>query len=222
MRNVRYPWVYPGDFNDRVRGADLVVSGTTRSTVPQRTRVVDGVEVMVNEATIQIDRVFKGQVAQRDVKFAWFSPAPVSGSGGVIYSGPPLADFRQNRRYLVFLRSDATSYVVTMPIYQLEVQLAPASPAKMSNVSPLPKEIQDREMAQELETAALSVPPPRPGVTGEAALYFPYVVDLIGGCAEPFLRHFTRLQSKELREAAQRWLALLIEKRSTCNGEVPH
>jgi hypothetical protein len=57
---VRYPWVYPGNFRERVRQADLVVSGTIGSTVFKNTRVVDGVEVTSNRASIAVDRVFKG------------------------------------------------------------------------------------------------------------------------------------------------------------------
>jgi hypothetical protein len=42
-RSSQYPWIYPGDFNERLAHADLVVSGTIDSTVPDRTRMVDGV-----------------------------------------------------------------------------------------------------------------------------------------------------------------------------------
>jgi len=218
---VQYPWVYPGDFRERVRQADLVASGTIRSTVPSSTRVVDGVDLTGNSASIEVDRIFKGQESDRTVHFLWFSPAPVEG-GGVIYSGPPLARFVAGRRYLAFLRREAAGYVVTMPVYQIEVPLAPASPLNVSDVSVLPDEIRDSEIARELESAALSIGPPAPGTTGLAAIYFPYVVDLIGGCAKPFLEHFAASRSNELRGAAQQWLKLLVDKHMHCETSTYH
>lgn len=215
--SVRYPWVYPGNFNERVRQADIVVSGTIVSTVPENIRVLDGVEVRANKANIKIDRIFKGGAKARTVRFLWFSPAPMSG-GGVIASLPPLARFVDGRRYLVFLCRKQGRYVVTVPVYAIDVRLASAPSAGPADLSEAPEQVRKLEMAQELERAALSVPQPDPGVTGEAATYFPHVVDLIGGCAGPFLRHFAKSQSKELAAEARRWLAVLVEKGLQCNS----
>jgi|GraSoiStandDraft_24_1057298.scaffolds.fasta_scaffold95590_1 hypothetical protein len=203
------PWVYPGDFNER-----LIVSGTIASTARGNTRTVDGVEVTANEAKIKIDRIFKGEAKSATMQFLWFSPA--SASGFLIYSGPPLADFKPSVRYLVFLRHGPTDYVVTIPIYEMEVRLAPIRAGTLSDLSQVPTSERNLEIAKELETAALFLPEPPPGVTGEAATYFPSVVDLLGGCAEPFLRHFAASRSKELRAAAQNWLALLVNKGLQC------
>jgi hypothetical protein len=191
MRSSQYPWVYPGDFNERLARADLIVSGTIASTVRGKARIVDGVDVTANDANMSIDRIFKGRVKSATMQFLWFSLA--STSGGVIYSGPPLSDFRPKVRYLVFLRHGPSGYVVTIPSSRRNL-----------------------EIAKELETAALFLPEPPPGVTGDAARYFPYVVDILGGCAEPFLRHFAGSQSKELRAAAQNWLALLVNEELHC------
>jgi hypothetical protein len=72
------------------------------------------------------------------------------------------------------------------------------------------------EIANELEVVASSFPEPAPGLTGEAARYFPYVVDLVGGCAEQFLQHFAASRSNELRVAAQNWLAVLANRGLHC------
>jgi len=93
---VRYPWIYLGDFNEWLVRADLIVSGTIASTVRRKTRFVDGVEATANQAKINVDRIFMGKVKAKTVQFLWFSPAPVS--GGVIYSGPPLAAFKPGSR----------------------------------------------------------------------------------------------------------------------------
>jgi hypothetical protein len=182
--------------------------------------VVDGVEVTSNTASITVDRVFKGDAYDPKLYFFWYSPAPVL--GGVIYSGPPLARFVAGRRYLAFLRKEAAGYVVTMPVYQIEVPLARPSPRNLRDVSVLPDDERDSEIARELETAALSIDPPPPGVTGWAAVYFPYVVDLIGGCAKPFLQHFAASPSKDLRDTAQRWLTFLADKQMRCETATYH
>jgi hypothetical protein len=39
------PWVFPGDFRDRLRISDLVVSGTVEGTSCAGSKVVDGVRV---------------------------------------------------------------------------------------------------------------------------------------------------------------------------------
>lgn len=207
----------PGNFRERITQADLVVSGTIVSTVPSSTRVVDGVDLRSNQVSIEVDRVFKGRATDRTMHFVWFSPAPIKG-GGVIYSGPPLAKFVAGQRFMVFLRKDARTYVVIMPVYRIEVPLAPASSRNVADVSLLPDEIRDSEIAEELESAALAIAPPAPGTTGLAATYFPYVVDLIGGCAQAFLQHFAASPSGELRRAAQGWLRLLADKNMRCEA----
>jgi len=214
VKSLQYPWVYPGDFNERITRADLIASGTVTSTVRGKTRIVDGVEVTANEAKIRIDRIFKGDAKSATMQFLWFSPAPVS--GGVMYSGPPLADFKREVRYLVFLQKGPTGFVVTIPIYAIAVRLVPIRSGTFFDLSQIPTADRNLEIAKELEAAALFVPEPAPGMTGEAATYFPYVVDILGGCAQPFLRHFAGSRSKELRAAAQRWLALLVNRGLSC------
>jgi hypothetical protein len=119
---------------------------------------------------------------------------------------------------LVFLRQNPNGYVVTIPMYEMEVRLAPAGYGAFRDLSHVPTSERNLEIAKELEVAASSFPEPVPGVTGEAARYFPYVVDLVGGCARQFLRHFAASRSKELRVAAQNWLAVLANKGLHCAG----
>lgn len=227
MRSAAYPWVYPGDFNERIAHSEIVVSGTIVSTLRSGSQTVDGVKLTQNTATINVDRVFKGSLKARDLKFLWYTfYAPSAASDyGFVYSGPPLADFRPGTRYLVFLRAKRNVYEVTIPVYGIEAKLAaPRSPSMFPDLSAAPSSMRNGEIAIELETAALSFPDPPENMTGEAATYFPYVVDLIGGCAEPFLWHFVRKDERldrlarqtELRTAAQRWLALIANKGMSC------
>ena len=178
-----------GDFRERVKQADLVVSGTIQFTIPEVTLAVDRVDVTSNRASIEIDRVYKGEVRGRMLDFVWFSPAP----DVTAYAGPPLANFATGKRFLVFLHQDVTGYVVTIPLCQVEVLLAPASALNLPDMSAVPEDIRHLEIARELETAAFSIEPPAPGVSGYAVTYFPYVINLVGGCARPFLQHFAEV-----------------------------
>ncbi len=46
------PWVFPGDFRERLRMSDLVVAGTIERTSADAVRTVDGVEVAANIARL--------------------------------------------------------------------------------------------------------------------------------------------------------------------------
>jgi hypothetical protein len=208
------PWTFPSDVRERMRVSDLVVSGTVEDTSALGVQIVDHTELTGNLARVRVDRVFQGQGAE-DLQFTWFT-FHITGIG-FLYAGPPNADFRPNKRYLIFLKKNISGWVVAIPLYALEVELAPAPPPNvLRDLSEVPSEQRHKALAEELETAALLVPAPRPGVTGEAATYFPAVFDLLGGCAEPFYRRFLFSPSPELRGAALNWLSLILSRRMTC------
>jgi hypothetical protein len=215
------PWAMPGDFLQRLRISDLVVSGTVESSSPRGVQTVDGAKLATNTARLRVDRVFQGKTRE-ELQFTWFTFfVDVGKPGGFAYSGPPVADFRPRKRYLVFLKRDKSSWVVAMPMYALEVELAPESPSgSLRNLSELLPEQRHEAIAQELETAALLVPIPPPGMTGEAAAYFSAVFDLLGACAEPFYRWFVSSPSPELRAAALRQLELIGSRHMTCKTAV--
>lgn len=205
----------PGDFRQRLRVSDLVVSGIVKSSSPRGVQSVDGTELAANIAHLRVDRVFQGKTRE-ELQFTWFT-IHVKGAGGFAYSGPPLANFRPRERYLVFLKRDKSGWVVAMPMYALEVELAPESPpGSLRDFSELLPEQRYEAIAEELETAALLIPAPLPGMTGEAATYFPAVFDLLGACAEPFYRRFWSSPSSELRAAATRQLQLIRSRHMTC------
>jgi hypothetical protein len=209
------PWIVPGDFRERLRMSDLVVSGTIEDTSPNSVQIVDRIELTASTAHIRVDRVFQGDSTQ-EVRFTWFTlQCPTSGV--FVYSGPPRACFRPQKRYLIFLKRDTSGWVVALPLYAIEIKLAPVSPSSaprdLSHAS-----IQRRyeAIAEELETAASLAPVPPPGSTGEAAEYFSAAFDLIGGCAEPFYRRFLPSPSPELRGAASDWLELIRSRHMAC------
>jgi hypothetical protein len=212
------PWTFPSDVRERMRMSDLVLSGTIEDTSALGVQIVGHTELTGNVARVRVDRVFKGQ-SEEVLQFTWFK-FHITGQG-MIYSGPPNANFRPHKRYLIFLKQEISAWVVAMPLYALEVELAPTPPANaLRDLSEAALEQRYEALAEELETAALRVPVPQPGVTGEAATYFPAVFDLLGGCAEPFYRRFLFSPSPELRGAARNWLSLILSRRVTCQRAI--
>lgn len=208
------PWTLPGDFNERLRISEVVISGTIEATSVLGAKVVDGTELTANVATVQVDRVFQGR-SPKELRFTWFTPKRFD--GGWMYSGPPLADFRTHKRYLIFLTQVGPKWVVAMPLYALEEELLSTKPPDtLNDLSQATTPRRNEAIAEELEAMAMSLPTPKPGVTGEAPTYFASVYDLIGGCAEPFYRHFLSSPSPDLRSAARRWLCLLKARRPEC------
>jgi hypothetical protein len=173
--------------------------------------------VTSNIARLRVDRVFQGKVPARELEFIWYSLHWPKTRMGVIYSGPPLAAFHSGKRYLIFLKRRALTWEVAMPLYELDVELAPElppdAPGDLSLLSPPHRYA---SVAEELEAAALAQPPPTPGTTGNAAATFPWVFDLLGGCAKPFYRHFMSVPSPELRAAASSWLKLVESRHLQC------
>jgi hypothetical protein len=146
------PWVYPGDFRDCLRISDLVVSGAIYKIIQAGNRTVDGTRVTANLARLHVDRVFGGNCTERALRFTWFTPLFETTGKGFVYSGPPLADFRQGRRCLVFLRRARSRWEVAMPVYAIEVELAAAPPpGSLRDLSQAPVRQRYQALAEELE-----------------------------------------------------------------------
>ena len=213
---IRMPWTFPGDIRERLRISDLVVSGTIADTSIAGVQMVDHVELVANIAHVRIDRVFQGS-ATGEIGFVWYKLYVPPTAGGIVASLPPTANFRPHERYVIFLKQRSSGWVVAMPLYALEVSLAPRPPSgAMGDLSQAPSDKRFEALAQELETAVLLMPVPPPGLTGEAATYFPAIFDLLGPCAAPLYRRFLSSPSLELRRFARNWLELIQSHQITC------
>jgi hypothetical protein len=195
-----------------------LVSGTIEDTSPIGVQIVDRIELTASTARIRVDRVFQGE-SIHNLRFTWFTLQ--CSPGGFVYSGPPPACFQPQKRYLIFLRRGTSGWVVALPLYGIEIQLAPALPSgALRDLSHASIQRRYEAIAEELETTASLLPVPLPGSTGEAATYFSEAFDLIGGCAEPFYRSFLSSPSHELRGAALDWLELIRSRHMTCKTGV--
>jgi hypothetical protein len=219
--STRLPWILPGDFRDRLRMSDLVVSGIISGTAQTGVRTVDGAEAMAHVASIRIDRVFQGSALGPQLRFTWFSQhmRVEKGHGvvGVVGSVPPLANFRPGKRYLLFLKRAGSVWQVAIPVVAIEEELTATPPAgSVCDLSRATAGERYRALAEELEDAALAQPAPPKGMTGQASTYFSSIFDLLGACAEHFYDRFASSTSPELREAAATWLDLIHSRRLTC------
>lgn len=216
---VRMPWIFPGNFGDHLRDSDAVVSGTIEDTSALGVQTIDHIELLANVARVRVDRIFQGS-AGVELQFVWYRLyVPRTSSGGVVGSLPPLANFRSHERYLIFLKRRTRGWVVAMPLYAVEFKLGAMPPSGASaDLSQDTTSMRYEALAQELEAAALLIPAPQPGLTGEAVTYFPSIFDLLGGCAEPFYRRFLSSPSPELRRAALNWVQLIQSRKMTCKA----
>jgi hypothetical protein len=133
-QSTHYPWVFPGDFRERLRMSDIVLSGIIIHTSQAGTRTVNDTEVTSNIAHVRVDRIFQGTASIEELQFAWFSPHFEMGKQGAIYSGPPLAAFEPGKRYLIFLKPTDLGLEVAMPLYALEVELATGCLARRKGI----------------------------------------------------------------------------------------
>ena len=76
-------------------------------------QTVDRTELTGNVARVRVDRVFQGP-ATEEFQFTWYTHHVPAIGGGVIGSGPPTADFRPHKRYLIFLTQKTSKWVVAM------------------------------------------------------------------------------------------------------------
>lgn len=116
------PFKYLGGLESRWNAAEFVCTATVSEIVPSgKLPVIDGTTVREYLVTAYADRVFKGDWTQQGITFRSYG---LNTTGGIVsYIGPPLADFKVNSRYLLFLRNRTAPEVVT-PVFETAIRLA--------------------------------------------------------------------------------------------------
>jgi len=224
------------NLDQRLNYSDLVCSATIIDTWRTGGKLaVDSSVTAENLARADVQSVFKGKLTSATITFRWFSwPGPmdpIAGPSGYVYAGPPLADLRNERRYLLFLRSDGSIYAgppladlrnerryllflrsdgstgwsVTVPMYQLEVPLAASAPANLRlglDASGLAIAQRNRELAEEFAAAVQSQ-------VDLAHVYnnFSWIAELLGKGATPLIQPFLESATPLLRYFAADRLA---------------
>jgi hypothetical protein len=156
-----FPWTMPGNFLQRMHISEVVVSGTIEFLSPAGVETVDGEELTATTARLRVDRVFQGEAAE-ELRFTWFA-LHTKRVGGWAYSGPPLAEFRPHKRYLVFLKRGKSGWVVAMPLYALELELSPTpQTGSIRNFSQLLPDFEPEVIDETDEGGCTIIVPARP------------------------------------------------------------
>ena len=137
--------------------------------------VIEGTPVLELHIEADVDRVFKGNWTPQTITFRSFGLR--SPDGILNYIGPPLADFRPNSRYLLFLRNETAPEVVT-PVLETAILLPPLGTASQY-LSTIPPGTSEDKAALAVEMiAAIYAEPPQ---QRSSADYFGHIGQLLGG-----------------------------------------
>lgn len=192
----KQPNKYLPSFQERERYSDIVCSATivktyTTSSVKQ----LDGQERSEWIAQARVDHIFKGFLGSQIIDFKYYGLGPRTGD----YFGPPVADFRPGIRYVLFLRGQGPNLTVTVPFYQMEIEVAP-QPLPLDESKPAPDLALARELVFAIEFA--------PQTIGRAATkYFSWVEELVGKDSFPLIKPFLTSGDQLVRYQAAWWLS---------------
>jgi hypothetical protein len=121
------PFKYLSGLKSRWNAAEFVCTATVSEVVPSGTlRVIEGTTVREYLVTADVDRVFRGDWTEERITFRSYGLTTADGT--VSYIGPPLADFKANSRYLLFLRNKTAPEVIT-PVFETAIRFAPVGKA---------------------------------------------------------------------------------------------
>src|SRR5262245_22754166 len=117
----------PETIPERVRYSDIVCSATIMKISQAGNPInVDGEERSQWIATAAIDRVFKGTLDSNVVEFKYYGHIPPPRVFDILH--PAMADFLPGPRYVIFLNRHGLDLEVSIPTYQMEIELAPRRP----------------------------------------------------------------------------------------------
>jgi hypothetical protein len=181
-RDEKAPFEYEPSLARRISYSAVVCSATIVRTQKFPTnKVIGGAERNQYIAEAIVDKVFKGTLGSPTIAFRYydFSTNPTAE-----YFGPPAAHFEKESRYLVFLSDTGQDLEVSVPVWQMEIALAPTSQSDLASLASSTSGIAD-ELFYSIRT--------KPKTIGRTAShYFSWAEELIGKDdavhgVEPFL-----------------------------------
>jgi hypothetical protein len=190
------PNKYLPSIQERERHSDIVCSATIVNTSKTSSvKQLAGDERSEWIAEARVDHVFKGFLVSQVIAFKYYGLDPRTGN----YFGPPYANFRSGIRYVLFLRGQDSNLTVTIPFYQMEIEIAPQQPP-LDESKPAPA----LALARELVFAIASAPQT---IGRTATHYFSWVEELIGKKSVPLVAPFLDSSDPLVRYQAAWWLS---------------
>lgn len=178
---------------ERIRAADLVCAGRVEAVRPTATTTyIRGQRYRDLIADVSIDTVFVGEHETAMLSLVWKGWWPES--GGYLYGGPPLAEYREGQRYLLFLRREAPAVFVPLdPFHKTELELA-AAPAAGPLLPQADEVVRRRAIAAELAAWVRTLPD---GFMSYE--HVRWIAELLGKNAEPILQEFLHHSRPDVR-----------------------
>ena len=194
-RAEQSPTKYLPSIKERERYSDVICSATVVRTYATGDVVqLEGEERSVWMAEARVDRIFKGNLGSQIIEFSYYGWGP---NGPRLGLSPPIAEFRSDVRYVLFLAMQNSALVVTVPFYKAEIQIA-------SNPAPLAGSNSDLALARELIVAIESAPQ----TTGRMAThYFDWIAELVERKSIPLVEPFLISNDPLVRYQAAWWLS---------------
>ncbi len=191
------PFAYEPSLAKRISYSEIICSATILKTEKMgRKELIGGAERDEFIAEAEVGRVFKGTLRSPSVRFRYydFGPYPTPD-----HFGPPTAFFETGSRYVLFLKGDGQNLQVAVPVWQMEIRLAPRPSSAATSVSPSPAGI-----AEELFYSVRS----KPKTLGRMAThYFSWAEEVIGKDAIPAVEPFLHSKDELVEYQAAWWLS---------------
>ena len=178
---------------ERERYSEIICSATVVKISPAGRAVrLQGREVSQWIAVADVDHVFKGTLDPKtiELKYYGFIPPPEL--------SPPTAYFHTGIRYVLFLTRHDSDLEVAIPVYQMEIELAPTNRAGYPVGTP------ELALANELVSTIQSEPKT---IGRAAATYFSWAEELIGKQTVPLVEPFLNSSEPLVRYQAAWWLS---------------
>ncbi len=191
------PFAYEPSLTKRVNYSDVVCSATiTKTEKTGITRTIGG--KMRNEiiAEASIGQVFKGAFPARSIRVRYFDYGILPTAD---FMTPPLARLEVHSRYILFLKSVEGSLEVAVPVWQMEIRLAPRPISEAEAVS--------RSLSGLAEELFYSIKTSPESIGRSATHYFSWAEEVTGCDAIPDVSRYLTSDDALVRYQAAWWLS---------------
>jgi len=202
------PFDYEPSLAKRIGYSEIVCSATILKTEKMGSKeLIGGAERDEFIADAQVGQVFKGTLRSPSVRFRYYDFGPYRPPD---HLRPPTAFFETGSRYVLFLKGDGQNLQVAVPVWQMEIRLAPRQSSAATAVSSSLAGI-----AEELLYSVRS----KPQTLGRMAThYFSWAEEVIGKDAIPAVEPFLDSNDELVKYQAAWWLSFRQVSDSVTNA----